>query len=90
MHTDDSVLLIDLLLMWPLPETALDALRNYLVGAMPYKHYVMRSFPLCGVKVLHPAQIIELDRQPCRRPKHKKHPGCLAHAAIGVILHRRC
>ena len=29
---------------------------NRLVGALPYSHYVMRSFPLCGVRVLHSAQ----------------------------------
>ena len=27
-----------------------------LVGASPCSHYAMRSFPLCGVRVLHPAQ----------------------------------
>ena len=26
------------------------------VGTLPYSHYVIRSFPLCGVRVLHPAQ----------------------------------
>ena len=27
-----------------------------IVGALPYSHNVMRSFPLCEVRVLHPAQ----------------------------------
>ena len=27
---------------------------NFLVGALPYSHYAMQSFPLCGVRVLHP------------------------------------
>ena len=31
-------------------------LRNCLVGALPHLHYVIRSSPLCGVRVLHPAQ----------------------------------
>ena len=40
------------------PETAAmnGLLRNSLVDASPYLHHVMRSFPLCGVRVLHPAQ----------------------------------
>ena len=35
-------------------------LYNSLMGALPYKlsHWVIRSFPLYGVKVLHPAQMI--------------------------------
>ena len=30
--------------------------QNCLVDALPYSHYVVRSFPLCGVRILHPAQ----------------------------------
>ena len=31
---------------------------------VPYhKHYVIRSIPLCGVKVLYLAQIVSLDNQ---------------------------
>ena len=58
-------------LVWPLPETAMGL---YYVTAswVPYhKHYVIRSFPLWGVKVLHPAHMIELDRQLPRPPKNK-------------------
>ena len=43
-------------LAWPLPETTIGIVRICLVGALPYKHYVIRSFPFCVVKVLHSAQ----------------------------------
>ena len=44
---------------------------NCLVGASPYTHYVIRSFPLCGVKVL-PAGgggvlIVSLRARPYRK-----------------------
>ena len=58
---------------------------------MPYhKHYVIRSFPLCGVKVLHPERMISLDRQLWRPPKQKTkkngmYPGCLAHVVSGMF-----
>ena len=32
-------------------------------------HWVIRLFPLCSVKVLHPAHIMELHRQSWRPPK---------------------
>ena len=45
--------------VWPLPET-----HGVTASWVPYhKHYVTRALPLCGVKVLHPAQIIYLDRR---------------------------
>ena len=44
------------LLVWPLQRQQLVLLCNCLVGALPCSHFVMRSFPLCGVRVLHPAQ----------------------------------
>ena len=51
---------------------------------MPYhKPYVIRSFPLCRVKVHHPAQTIQ--RVIPRKPKRKRCPGCLAHAMISVL-----
>ena len=28
----------------------------FFVAALPFSYYVMRSFPLCGVRVLHSAQ----------------------------------
>ena len=46
-------------------------------------NYVIRPFPLRGLKVLHPVQMIQLDRHPWRpQNKHKtkkRYPGCLAH-----------
>ena len=72
---------------------------NCLVGALPYtkytlSHWVIRSLPLCRVKVLHPAQMISShgDRQTNKTNK-KRHPGCLPAHAIGmlysVVVHRR-
>ena len=63
--------------MWPLAETAM----GYYVTAswVPYHtHYVIRSFPLCGANVLHPARMIYLDRQLRRPPKKQtnKKPAC--------------
>ena len=43
---------------------------NSLVGALPYSHYVMRSFPLCGVRVLHPAHY-DQTRRPSRMAAKK-------------------
>ena len=57
---------------------------------MPYQNnYVMQSFFLCGVKVLHLAQIIykliaNCDRPPKKKRK-KRYPGCLAHAVSGMF-----
>ena len=76
--------------MWPLPETAMGALCNCLADALPYTHYVIRSSPLCGVKVLHPAQY-DLTRQPLtvtakkKQGKKRRYRGCLAHEVIGVF-----
>ena len=46
------------------PETAMILLCNCLVGALPYLHYVMQSFLMCGFRVLHPAQYDLLDNHP--------------------------
>ena len=72
------------------------SLCNGLVGGLPYSHYVMRSFPLCRVRVLHPAQYdlpltrppaaIVRDHQKKRKRKKKRYHGCLAHAAIGMFF----
>ena len=55
LRKDDSVNELTHFLVWPLPETATGVLSNCLVGALPYAQYVIRSSPLCRVKVL-PAQ----------------------------------
>ena len=72
---------------------------NCLGGALPYtrytlSHWVIRSFLLRRVEVLHPARMIKLGRQPWRPSKTKEgYPGCLAHAVIGafysVVANRR-
>ena len=39
---------------------------GYYVTALwvPYhEHYVIRPFPLCGLNVFHPAQMIKINRQ---------------------------
>ena len=41
-HMDDSFNEFIHFPAWPLPETAMRELWNSLVGALPYKHYVMR------------------------------------------------
>ena len=43
-------------LVWPLKRQQRALPCICLVGALPYSHYVMRSFLLRGVRVLHPAQ----------------------------------
>ena len=43
-------------LVWPLPETAMGRLCNCFAGALPYTHYVIRPFSLCGVEVLRPVE----------------------------------
>ena len=54
MHMDDSVNELMHLQVGPLPETAMGLLCICLVGALPNTHYVMRSPPLYGVKLLPP------------------------------------
>ena len=39
----DSIYELIYFFVWPLPETAMGALCNCLVGALPYTHYVTRS-----------------------------------------------
>ena len=41
----------------PLRETAMARRCNFLRDALPYAQYVVRSFPLRRVTVLHPAQM---------------------------------
>ena len=53
---DDSANELLCFLVWLLQRQQWVLLCNCLVGALRYSQYVMRSFPLCGVKVLHPAQ----------------------------------
>ena len=52
---DDSANELLCFLVWPFQRQQWVLLCNCLVGALPYSHYVMRSFPLRGVKVLHSA-----------------------------------
>ena len=53
---DDSVNELLYFLVWPLQTQQRASPCNCLMGALPYSHYVIWSFPLCGVRVLHPAQ----------------------------------
>ena len=74
------------------PETAMgNLLCKCFVGALPYSHYVMRSFPLCGVRVLHTAQH-DPTRQPSWWPPKKQTETngtlvvkTIAHAVIGMF-----
>ena len=53
---DDSTNELLSLLVWPLQRQQwLLLLCNGSVGALPYSHYVLRAFPLCGVRLLHSA-----------------------------------
>ena len=85
--------------VWTLPETAgILYVCNCLVGARTYTHYVIRSPPVCGVEVLHPAQYY-LTRSPAmvtaktKNISKKRFPDCLALAVIvvfyNVIANRR-
>ena len=49
-------------------------MRHYgTASRVPYpKHYVMRPFPLCGVRVLHHAQMIYNSFASCDRPPTKR------------------
>ena len=60
---------------------------NCLVGALPYSHYVMRSFPLCGVRVLHPPHYVvySITIMVTAKKQQKRYLGCLAHAVIGML-----
>ena len=53
---DDSANELLCFLVWPLQRQQWALPCNCLVDALPYSHCVMRSFPMCGVKVLHPVQ----------------------------------
>ena len=75
--------------MWPLQRQQWALLCNRLVGALPYSHYVMRSFLLCGVRVF-PAQYDILgnhhgDRKNKNKNKKKRYSVCLAHAVTGMF-----
>ena len=58
---DDSANELLCFLVWPLQRRQWVLICNCLMGALPYSHYVKRSFPVCGVRVLHPAQMTQLD-----------------------------
>ena len=64
LHTGDSINELGRVVVWPLPETAMSLSTTWYVTAswvpyhIPVHTYVIRSSPLCGGKVLHPAQII--------------------------------
>ena len=60
---------------------------NCLVGALPFSNYVMRSFPLSGAMVLHPAHYDLIDNHHGDRQKKtkKRYPGCLANAMNGLF-----
>ena len=75
--------------MWPLQRQQWVLLCNCLVGALPYSHYVMRSFPLCGVRVLHPAQYDLLDNVHGDRQK-KNVPWFSSSRSDWHVLQRRC
>ena len=39
-------------------------LQDVTASWVPYhEHYVIRPFPLCGLNVFHPAQMIKINRQ---------------------------
>ena len=58
-----------LILVWPLQRQQWALLCNCLVGALPYSHDAMRSFPSCGLRVFHPAQYC-LGRGGCTQFVH--------------------
>ena len=61
------------------------------MGALPFSLYVMRSFSLCGVRVLHPAQYHLLDNHHGDRPKKKKTvPWLSSSRSDWHVLQRRC
>ena len=89
LRTDDSANELLRFLMWPFQRQQWVLLCNCLVGALPCSHYyAMRSSPLCGVRVVHPAQY-DLTRQrswqPPKNKQNKRYPGCLAHTVIGMF-----
>ena len=58
LHMDDSFNEFIDSPVWALPETAMGVLCTCLLGVPYQKHHVIRSFSLCGAKVLHLTQII--------------------------------
>ena len=78
--------------MWPLPESALRALRD-LPNLFPY---TLRDTIIPIERRLHPAQIVLTRPSPVvtdRRKRTKQYPGCLAQAVSGmfysVVANRR-
>ena len=69
---DDSANELLCFLVWPFQRQQWVLLCNCLVGALPYSHYVIRSLPLCGVRVLHPAPCDLLYSYPGDRQKQTK------------------
>ena len=80
----NSVDELNYFLVWPLPETAVGSLCNYLAG-LPYTFYVVRSSPLCGVwfsphkndQTRPPAMVTAKT--------NKRYPCCLPHAVRDVF-----
>ena len=80
-------------LVWPLPEIATGILCNCLVGALPWTgiQYVIPSFPLRGVMVLHSARK-DLTRPPAmvtaetKRKKKKEGGGRAIYFPIGYYV----
>ena len=54
------------------------------MGALPYKHYLVRDTII--LLVFSPAHTNDLTRPPgmATAKKEKRYPSCLAHAGIGV------
>ena len=83
---DDSANELLCFQVWPLQRQQWVLIFNCLVGTLPYTHYVMRLYPLCGVRrVLHAAQYNLLDNHHGDGNKKKRYPRCLAHAVIGMF-----
>ena len=55
---NDSANELPYFLVWLLQRQQWALLHNCLVGASPYSHYLMRSIPLCGVRVFTPHGMI--------------------------------
>ena len=72
---DDIANILNTFLVWPLPETAMGIPCICPAGAILYAHCcVIRPFHSCGAKVLRPARMTSLGRQPRCPPKTKTVP----------------
>ena len=68
---------------------------NFLVVALPYSHYVMRSFPLCGVLSSPPHTIwsnstIIMVTAKNKKQRIKRYPGLSTSRSDWHVLQRRC